>query len=42
MELLRFNEAGVEVLVKASFINLWSTVSTYVIDSASLNAWYPN
>jgi len=34
MELLRFNEAGVEVVVKASF-NIWSKLLTYLYDSIS-------
>ena len=33
-ELLRFNEAGVEVVVKASF-NIWSKLLTYLYDSIS-------
>jgi hypothetical protein len=37
MELLRFNEAGVEVLVKVGILNLWSIVSTYLTDTAYVN-----
>ncbi|KAM0897758.1 hypothetical protein ACQ4PT_022337 [Festuca glaucescens] len=37
MELLRFNEAGVEVLVKVGILNLWSMVSTYLTDGACVN-----
>ncbi|ONM40247.1 hypothetical protein ZEAMMB73_Zm00001d044186 [Zea mays] len=33
-ELLRFNDAGVEIVVKASF-NIWSKLLTYLYDSTS-------